>query len=92
MPSKAVSGKRRPPPFAVRARMRADVLELDLDNGTTVQCPLDNYPGILLAPERAKKNVHVGRPGIEIRWPTLGYELGVEGLLSRCTPVKRSKG
>lgn len=86
MPRKPGSGRCKPPPFARRARVRGTTLEIDLDNGETVVCSLDGYPGIRLAPEKARKNVRVVRPGIELRWPTLGYELGIEGLLKDCRP------
>lgn len=87
MPSKRRPGK--PPPFARRARVRNTTLEIDLDNGTTVACPLDAYRGIALAPERARRHVRVIRPGIGLRWPDLGYELGIEGLLRQCKPARR---
>ncbi len=74
-------GRRRPPPFARRARVTDTGLEIDLDDGTTVECSLDAYPGILLAPEHARNNVRVVPPGLELRWPDLGYELCIEGLL-----------
>lgn len=53
-------------------------------NGETIVCSLDPYPGIRLAPERARRNVRIIRPGIGLRWPDLGYELGIEGLLRQC--------
>lgn len=87
MPSRRKSDK--PPPFARSAKVKGTTLEIALDNGTTVTCSLDHYPGIKLAPERARRRVRVIRPGIGLRWPDLGYELGIAGLLRRC--VKRTR-
>jgi hypothetical protein len=91
MPSKRKLGRRKPPPFARSAKVIGTTLEISLDNGTTAVCPLDPYPGIKLAPERARRRVRVIRPGIGLRWPDLGYELGIEGLLRNCTITSRRR-
>jgi len=90
MPSRPKSGRRRPPPFARSAKVVGTMLEIALDSGATVECSLDPYPGIMLAPERARRRVRIIKPGIGLRWPDLGYELGIEGLLSQCRRVRRA--
>ena len=91
MQSKLKSGRCRPPPFAVKAKVRGTELEILLDNGATARCSLTPYRGLALAPERARKRVRVIPPGIGLRWPDLGYELGIEGLLRICVVTKRRR-
>jgi hypothetical protein len=88
MPSKRRKGECDPPPFAKRATVVGTNLRIALDNGTIAVCPLDPFPGLVLAPKRARHHVNVIRPGIGLRWPDLGYELGVEGLLRSCKIIK----
>lgn len=89
MPSKHKPGSCEPPPFARRAKVEGNILEILLDDNTTATCTLDAYPGITLAPEHARRRVRVIPPGIGLRWPDLGYELGIEGLLRQCSITPR---
>jgi len=84
-------GKGKPPPAPRSVKVEDDTLTMHLDNGKTVTCSLRPFRTLMLAPERARRRVRIIGPGIGISWPDLGYDLGVEGLLRTCRPVRRRR-
>lgn len=71
-------------PLAKTARVVGNKLNLTLRDGRKFSVPLRWFPGIAAAPASAKRKIQITRPGIGVRWPILGYDLGVGGLVSEC--------
>jgi len=68
-------------PMARKVRVVGDLLQVHLRDGRAFELPLKLFPSVNLAPEPARSQVRVIAPGIGIKWPFIGYELGVGGLL-----------
>jgi hypothetical protein len=77
-------------PLARKARVVGDTLEVTLLDGEKYSVPLRWFPGIASAPLAAKRKVVVDG-GVGLRWPILGYDLGVGGLVRRCRRGKRCR-
>ncbi len=84
MKRKAVKDKRCIDyPAAKKVRVEGDHIALQLVDGRQFNVPLKWFPGLNLAPVAARRDVRVDL-GVGIRWPRLGYELGVGGLVREC--------
>lgn len=77
-------------PLARKARVVGDTLELTLLDGKKYGVPLRWFPGIANAPLAAKRKVVVDG-GVGLKWPILGYELGVGGLVRKCRRTRACK-
>ena len=74
-------------PLARKARVVGSTLELTLLNGESYRVPLNWFPGIASAPPAAKRKVVVDH-GVGLKWPILGHELGVGGLVRKCRRMR----
>ena len=69
-------------PWAVRARVTAEAVVVDLNDGRTITAPLAWYPRLLHGTGRERKNWRLIGGGEGIHWPDLDEDLSVEGLLA----------
>ena len=69
-------------PLACSASVEGNYLHVCLRDGRSFRIHLSTFPSLFLAPEPARSHIRIVRPGIGLRWPDLGYELGVGGLVN----------
>jgi hypothetical protein len=84
MPHKTV--KSNDYPIAKKVRVEGDYLALQLTDGRKFDVPLKWFPSLRHAPTEARKVVRNDVVGV--RWPILGFELGVGGLVRECLRKK----
>jgi len=68
-------------PRATRAQVTGDLLVVELEAGRIIQVPLEWFPRLSAANERARQNLRLIGRGIGIHWPDLDEDISVAGLL-----------
>jgi hypothetical protein len=56
-------------------------LSVDLEDGRTIDVPVGWYPRLEHATSAERANFQISDTGNGIRWPDLGEDIGIEGLL-----------
>lgn len=75
-------------PLAHKAYIQNQSLHVHLRNGDKLELPIHWFPLLKIAPKPARDRIRIMGPGIGLRWPDLGYELGVEGLTKQRRALK----
>lgn len=75
------SAKRNVEPLAVRVRVTAEQLSVDLNDGRTISVPLAWYPRLLRGTPTERAEWQLIANGIGIHWPALDEDISVEGLM-----------
>ena len=68
--------------LAVRVKVTAEAVVVDLDDGRTVTAPLAWYPRLLYGTARERRRWRLIGGGEGIHWTDLDEDLSVEGLLA----------
>ena len=76
------SGVESAAPAAVRVKISADAVVVELSDGRTVTAPLRWYPRLLHATARERRHWRLGGGGEGIHWPDLDEDISVEGVLA----------
>jgi len=75
------SAKRNVEPLAIRVRVTAEQLSVDLNDGRTISVPLTWYPRLLRGTPAERAEWQLIANGIGIHWPALDEDISVEGLM-----------
>lgn len=78
----ATSANRADDPLALRVRIDADTLIVELRDGRTIEVPVSWYPRLAQATDEERRNWSLIGDGQGIHWPALDEDISVEGLLA----------
>lgn len=68
-------------PRVVNAKITADTLTVDLEDGRTISVPIGWYPRLIHGTMAERVNFQISSAGYGIHWPDLDEDIGVEGLV-----------
>ncbi|MGB5811554.1 MAG: DUF2442 domain-containing protein [Polyangiales bacterium] len=68
-------------PLAVSVEFAPGVMRVSLDDGRTLEVPLEWFPRLRTATPEERKDLRLIGGGIGIHWPQLDEDLSVRGLL-----------
>lgn len=68
-------------PRAVNVSVTDDTLSVDLEDGRTVSVPIGWYPRLAHGAPAERANVQIAGAGLDLHWPDLDEDIGVEGIL-----------